>query len=224
MNSGLFATQVNAVERFLIDLDLLGDRVAYPLYKKMIAKDFKHLSYLELWEKCYSEKLYDFRLFDDSLLQFRSTSFKPLCVNYSYYECPYFPHISFEDYTKQQLIAEQESDNYDLIRDYELQIPIKKDAVTPIRYDYATSMYTEGLHPASHMHLGHNNQIRVGTKHILRPLSFVLFIIRQFYPIKWQEFTRLKKAEEICRNVSHNLDEVGANYWGNHDMWEMRLV
>jgi hypothetical protein len=224
MNAGLFAAQLNDVEKLLKDLDLLKKRVSSPLYQKVTVIDFKRLSYLEVWKKCYGEEFYDFCLYDDSLFQFRAISFKPLNVHYSYYECPFLPHLSLDEFIKQQQLVDQNADEYQLLRDYEFIIPIKKETVTPIRYDFDTSMYKEGLHPASHIHLGFLNEMRIGTKNILRPLSFILFILRQYYPAKWQEFVRSKNAGELCRNISQNLDDVHGKYWGKLDKWEMRLV
>ncbi len=224
MNKGEFSAQVNRVEKLLVDLGLLNERISYPNYGNLTAAHFRALSYSDILRKCYSEKLFDFRLVDDSIIQFRGTSFRPLSVSYSYYECPYLPMLTLENYLQQQLYLNQDADEYDVIRDYELIAPTKKETVTPVRYDFAPSTYIEGLHPASHIHIGHDNHLRVGTKKILKPLSFTLFIIRHYYPEKWQDFFHIRNAQEISRNVSINLEEVDTCYSLAHDMWEMRLL
>jgi len=99
-----------------------------------------------------------------------------------------------------------------------------KETFTPIRYDFAPSLYTEGRHPASHIHFGHQNEIRVGTKHILRPLSFLLLIIRQHYPNAWQRLIQHEEAVSWCRNVREHLDVIHDVYWNVMDEWEMILT
>ncbi len=223
MNRGVFAVQLNEAERLFDRISLLRERVHSPLYARYSAADFRHLSYLAVWKKCYDEQVYDFRLADDSLIQFRG-SFDPLELSYSYYECPYIPIVTLERFIEQERFARgEDADEYDLLRDYELLIPSLRDTVTPLRYDYASHMYKEGLHPAAHIHFGHRNEIRVGTKRVLKPLSFVLFLIRQCYPKKWKSFTQLEGTELLCRNVAQNLDLVQEIYLQHLDTWEMYL-
>lgn len=225
VKKAIFFNQLNEIEGVFNKLKMLGERVHYPKYKNVTAACFRDLEYNQVWEKCYEEKIYDFRLIDNSFIQFRMNSIQPLLVNYSYYECPYFPQETLEEFVQQQININPESDKITLIREYELlSIPKRKECVTPIRYDYDPSTYIESLHPASHIHFGYNNQIRIGTKNILRPISFILFIIRQYYPEKWKEFNTFADAPVICRNVSIKLDKVSSEYQGKLDNWEMKLI
>jgi hypothetical protein len=98
-----------------------------------------------------------------------------------------------------------------------------KEAVAPIRYDFSPDDYTEGIHPASHIHFGHANNIRVGTKKVLKPVSFCLFILRQSYPNKWIELLGITEAEHWSKSVRIELDEVEAKFWNKFDEWEMIL-
>ncbi len=223
MKQGLFYTQINKAEKLLKTIDLLTERTKFPLYKKFTRSNFDGLTYADIWKKCYLEKIFDFLLTDYSVIQLRCINFKPLEVSYSFIECPYIPIFPLEEFIDQQMITDEESSEYDVIRDYELFLPELKESVTPIRYDYAPLLYNEGHHPASHIHFGYKNEIRVGTKNILKPLSFVLFIIRQHYPEKWRKFTLQNDAEQLCRNISQNLDLVDDEYWGLIDKWEMIL-
>jgi len=223
MNYGVFATQLNRAHVVLRRLGLIADRVIAPPYARYSASDFRNKPYLEIWRKCFDDRLFDFRLKDDSLLQFRAT-FSPLIVSYTYYECPFLPLVSLEDYLDQERAAKgDEVDDYDLLREYDLLGPVLKPATTPARYDYAPHIYEEGVHPASHIHFGHGGHIRLGTKRILRPLSFLLFVIRQYYPDEWRSLIGRGDAGMICRNVSENLDLVAQAHIRPLDALEMYL-
>lgn len=223
MSRGLFAAQINEAERILRSLGLLEERNYAPSYNRVKAADFRGLSYSETWEKCYSERFFDFLLADDSIMQFRA-SFDPLDLGYAFYENPYAPLVSFDQFVEQELLARgDEIDEYDLVRDYQLLTPELKIGVTPLRYDYAPAQYAEGLHPASHMHFGHAGHVRVGTRKILRPLSFLFFTLRQCYPDSWRVLTNWAHAPHLCRNVHEELDPIDGAYWRVKDTWEMSL-
>jgi hypothetical protein len=224
MNQGLFATQVNSIGDLLKELKLLRERILYPPYKNLSAANFRHLSYSEIWKKCFQEQIYDFRLADDALLQFRATSYAPLNVSYAYYECPYKPRPTFDEFIEQNGLPTDADNVDDLIREYELIELEHKDGIIPLRYDYSPNQYMRARHPASHVHFGHNNDIRIGTKKILRPLSFMLLIVRQLYVEKWMKVIELSNASTLCRNISESLDEVHEDYWHEVDDWEMHLA
>src|SRR5262249_40204231 len=98
-----------------------------------------------------------------------------------------------------------------------------KNVVTPIRYDCKASDYKEGRHPASHIHFGFGNEIRVGTRRVMNPISFLLMIVRQCYPDRWEALRRLQYASSWCRNVRENLDEIDVAYWNDADQLELAM-
>jgi hypothetical protein len=224
MTVGSFEAQLNETARLLTTIGLYAERIYVPGYNQVKAADFRGLSYVDVWKKCYDNRLFDFRLTDDSLIQFRTT-FDPIEISYAYYECPYDPMITLEQFMEQEQTSQADDpDDYDLLRQYELLTRDIKDTVTPLRYDYAPLLYHEGLHPASHIHFGHKNHIRIATERILKPLSFILFIVRQCYPNQWQTVTQMSSAELLCRNISMNLSMIDGIYRHPLDNWEMILT
>jgi hypothetical protein len=113
----------------------------------------------------------------------------------------------------------------ELRADYEQYVNslVTKNSVTPIRYDYKAADYRPGIHPASHVHFGQSNEIRVGTYRVMKPLSFVLFLLRQRYPREWEQFRLSGDMATHARNVRHDLDIVHATYWDVHDEYELIL-
>ena len=226
MNLGQFRTQVDTAWAIIRRLELAEDRVFYPPYPENPAPLFRQLTYLETWKLCFREQYYDFQLKDDSLIQFRVESFNPLCMSYVYYECPLTPAISFDDFLRDYMGVDDWDNQRYLRRDFDDYYNLSniKEVVTPIRYDYSPRLYTEGLHPASHLHLGHKSNIRVGTKKILLPISFLCFVLRQAYPMHWQRFVEIPDATLWIRNIRDNLDDVSEDFWNPLDQWEMTLL
>ena len=66
----------------------------------------------------------------------------------------------------------------------------------------------EGQHPAAHIHLGVDSPIRLSCKYKLKPMSFILFVLRQFYPDEW---TRLLTYGENIPEVNVALKSVRDN-------------
>jgi hypothetical protein len=224
MNRGVFAAQLNTAWKTVRKLELDGERVWSPQYSLSTASMFRGKSYFDTWQTCFKEQLYDFQLVDNSLLQFRVESFEPLKQSYVYYECPY-RCLSYGDFLTETGFNIDDARD-ELKAEYEdyLTTCDTKETVTPLRYDHSPELYTEGLHPASHVHFGHSNQIRVGTKCVLVPLSFLLFVIRQCYPTAWQQLIGWPDAALRCRSVRDNLIEVDGGFWNPLDDWEMRLT
>jgi hypothetical protein len=224
MNIALFNAQLNTAWDLLNDLSIGSERNWSPDYAGLGASAFRHLSYLDVWKKCVNETFYDFQLSDNSLLQFRVPSYSPLELSYVYYECPY-ECLAYEEFV-QELGFAYEDVHDELKPEYGDYVTTcdAKDTVTPIRYDLSPALYRAGGHPASHIHFGHNSDIRVGTRRILRPLSFVLFVLRQCYSKTWQRLLARSDAEILCRNVKQNLTDVPREYWDVLDEREMTLI
>lgn len=226
MNEGLFNAQINEIERVLKRLDILLERNYFPNYQQCGVSRFRNKSYKEIWEICYVERCYHFIIQDYSLLQFRADFHKPV-FNYCYYESPH-SIMTYSDYLIIELgVSEEEFEDIgDLFKnEYEIAIATSelKEVVTPVRYDYDPSLYVVARHPASHMHIGHNSNIRIGTRKLLRPLSFLEFVLRQYYPEKWIEFLNLDNDFALCRNVRENLSEIDSKFMNPLDTWEMIL-
>ncbi len=60
MNQGLFCAQINEVEKILIRLELLKNRIQWPSYRSFQASFFKNKSYIDIWQLCIDNDLYDF--------------------------------------------------------------------------------------------------------------------------------------------------------------------
>lgn len=224
ISRGLFQTQLNTIEHNLKKLGLLDERSPAPQYSEVGASFFRTMSYSKIWHWCFDNNFYDFLLKDGSLFQFKINRSAKIELSYCYYDSPFLPIITFDDFFNENQ-SQEDIDEYDIIRLYEYYVadPPKKEIVSPIRYDYSPDQYTVGRHPASHLHLGYNNEIRIGTKKILRPISFFLFILRQQYPQLWTKFIAFEESAILTRDIRENLPHVSDEYFKEQDLLEMLL-
>lgn|GEM_PF-963121 len=232
IGDGLFQAQLSTVQKILKKLNLLEERNISP-NKEISAADFKGLNYRQIYEECLKEFFYDFRLSDQSLLLFTKGGRNENngYLNFCYYECP-INLISYIEFVAQEFglsMFDEELDREiavwgDFLRgDYEQYVSSMefKKTVTPIRYDYKATDYREGIHPASHIHIGFANEIRICTQRIMNPISFVLLILRQRYPREWERLLGLEDHPTWCRNVRGSIDLVSEEYFKGFDFLEM---
>jgi hypothetical protein len=219
---GLFQAQINEAEVVLRAVDLLdGARNSWrcPIG---IASMVRGKTYRESWQLIYANQWYDFVLRDFSMLQFSRTENE---LRYAYYDSPLLI-IPYEDFVTQELGEDVELVGEMFREEYEQAIESSpaKESVTPFRYDYDPAAYRQCVHPASHLHIGASNNIRIGTKKILRPLSFVLLVMRQCYPHEWLRLIDMADAAKWCRQVKEDLDAVPDDFFQEKDKHEQMLI
>jgi hypothetical protein len=235
IGEGRFQAQLATVEEILRTVDLCDERPPWP-NKGLGAAHFKGMTYRQVYEECIREYAFDFRLIDQSLLLFVKSGVDEHdgMLGFSYYDCP-LPVVPYREFVGEQNGVSPFDPDFenvvatwgdDLRYDYEQYVMSAdtKRTVTPIRYDYKAADYREGIHPASHLHFGFANQIRVGTRRIMNPISFALFVVRQCYPQAWAHLLNLDNGPLWCRNVRDEIDAIHADYWKGRDELEVSLT
>lgn len=170
--------------------------LATSLKKSDLSQDFIRASvksdYREIYKIARDTQSYNLLLNSDgSFFQFgyqKDQEGKISDLRYAYFEAP-FEQISYEDFLLQSDLTIEEcgAEFYEEYTQYITEAELKS-SVTPIRYDYSEEQYTELLHPASHIHIGQLNQIRLPLSFVMTPLNFVAFVIRHIYWHKWKVF------------------------------------
>ncbi len=228
MRHSLLEPQLNDIERLLRDYNLLKEREKFPNFSQSKASLFKRLSYYDNWKKSYQERIFNFCLIDYSLITFEFQEIKKakeqsISISYRFIDCP-LNISSYEDFLgENELSIDDAGDTFR--SDYELALsdsPVK-DTFIPVRYDYDLNGYKQGVHPLSHLHFGYQNEVRIATEHILQPISFFLFIMRQYYPQCWKDFMTTEIAPAHCKKIRDSLDKVDKAYLQAKDLWEMIL-
>lgn len=230
MNPGAFKTQLNDVERFLKTVGLLDFRVRVDYSKDLLAQ-VRDAPYDVQFGYMRRNNYFDFLLKDGSLIQFlryEETIGPPtkkvthVNLSYSLLVAP-FSQDDFETY--REAFADIPDMPEEEIRfHYEQEsIKVAKAYVTPIRYDFTPQFYATGLHPASHFHFGENNEIRVGTKKVIEPLSFTLFICRQVYPTYWAKCLEHTNCLAWGKFIRESLGDVELLDLESNDRHELIL-
>lgn len=147
-------------------------------------------------------------------------------ISMSYYGNPY-EFMTLEDY-----IVEQHGEEYlffqddpSIVEEYQYSLFNSPRLESPVtfRYDFSPGQYASGRHPASHIHVGFSNQIRIGCEKILNPISFVAFVLRQQYPKVWKSRV-LKSYISICKkSIRESLPSVPSSFLCHDDRLEMYL-
>lgn len=232
IGDGLFNAQLNTIEQILEIMEILEERQPVP-NKNLGASHFRGMTYRQVYEKCVQDFAYDFRLSDQSLLLFIKcgSNCHDGALSYNYLECP-VKVMEYREFVGNMIgvtIMDEEFDDEvdvwgdDFRADYEQYVTSleSKHVVTPLRYDYKASDYRPGIHPASHVHFGYENEIRVATHRVMNPLSFLLLILRQRYPDVWIKLRKTQDMPKHVKNVRDNLDMVDAKYWTELDQHEV---
>lgn len=216
---GKFEAHKASIAKLLAQLGLLEDRSGLRAYPSDLPSRARRMGYVDMWKYCLDEKLYDFRLIDHSLIQL---SINP--PSFSFLEAPYSV-MTFEEFAVSIVGGDWEIVEEELREEYEFYLSSSVDIkpTTPVRYDYSEDAYREGVHPAAHLHFGIENQVRVCTRRQMSCVSFVLFIVRQFYPRQWEALLVSDAWKDIFREVREHAIPVADKYFTGNDLSELHL-
>lgn len=168
--------------------------------KNRFSKEFLSVSqkgsYKEIYDCAMKNKDYDFRLKDNSIMQF--TTEKDIRRNivklrYAYYKCPYL------------IFGNNEAESTDIFL----------ENYVSIRYDYDLNEYEETIHPISHFHIGNDNNLRIPVDKIVEPLEFGIFIIRNIYIKEWKELVKDISIKDICVKSKEKLEKINNDFFTN---------
>jgi hypothetical protein len=220
-----FRAKIEQAGAALNAVDLLLTRAYWPDYTEM-AKDVRKFRYADEYQYYESRSLYDFRLIDGALLQFKHAPDANAEVSFCFYESPLAVE-DFDSFANRLVSSPDERAEYleVLQEDYEqyLSSAELKRSITTIRYDHSPPLYAEGRHPVSHVHIGRDNEIRLGTAKIMNPISFTLFVLRQMYPDKWVALLSKDSIGEYVKHVRAELPAVEQDYLGGKNEFELYL-
>lgn len=184
ISRGKFEAELNDIEKLLRKIEFFEERNYYPNLD-LDPSVYRSKTFIENWKSLISENIYCFILSDNSLLNFKLDEISKK-LSFTFYECP-FNCLTYKEYLVENDLVEDYEDKI-LLDYYEIylhQCELRENPIM-IRYDLDNKSYFSGLHPVSHIHIGHKNQIRLGFHKILNPKSFVSFILRQHYPAIWK--------------------------------------
>ena len=196
-----------------------------PKFPSDIASKCRKKDYHEVWKLLLEESYFCIKLKDYSFFIFYAKSDTNFSL--SYYGCPY-KFMPIEDYIV-EAVGENNFDPsliYTFQEEYEQALNECKLIKHPVtfRYDYSPELYHPGSHPASHIHIGFDNNIRICCKNILNPLSFIAFAVRQQYTDLWKNIAVKKEFKLFDYAIRNKISDVPNSYFEEQDNLEMHLI
>lgn len=169
---------------------------------------------------------YDILLFDDAFFQFDYliNAEKELRIRYIYFPCPYdFP--TYHEYLVAQgldyrIVGETSREEYE----QELSEAGFKSGQGYLRYEFSIEEYKSGEHPASHIHVGPNTEIRLPSSKIITPMAFVMFALKQVYFNKWVAWIKKKDFKDTYIACKKSCPEVSPAFFSREDQHELYFV
>ncbi len=201
MTTSGFMTSFKKIEGVLKEFNLLKMKGVKLLTKDGVSSEFKNASIKADYFECYNTGLtyndFDFLLNDQSYFQFEySNKGKHLELRYAFFQNP-IDFISYEDFLDLMIDVQSLTDSKDEIgslfeSEYNqfLNEQEAKNKYLTIRYDVDYPNYKPLVHSVSHLHIGHQNNLRIPLDKFLSPLSFVFFVLKNVYYTEWKEKLR----------------------------------
>jgi len=185
------------------------------------SEEFLRISQKDDYEAIYRVAMknmdFDYVLVDDSIFQFsyrlEEGKVERGTIRYAFYESPRST-ITYEEFLLQNDLFIDEDDGafIDYYEQEKSEATIK-NTVTPIRYDYDYGLFQPIHHPISHLHIGHNNQVRIPLNKIISPAKFVIFVLRNVYPKQWKKAFAREQFESLCLSAKSSCSDLEIDFF-----------
>lgn len=230
-----FNKSVNDVERLLKKMEFLRMRGTKCINKVGVSASFKAASQNDNYIKTYFTGLenydFDYLLSDQSFFQFEFTPTEHFIdIRYAFFQNP-VKYKTYEEFLQEHLniTTVEEIDGVGSLfeEDYRQYLEEQEfiSNYCTIRYDSDYKSYKPLIHSVSHLHIGHQNNIRIPINKVITPLKFVLFVIKHVYYHKWRDMVNhesqyLTKLLNKGRREGFNLS---ADKWAKNEELELFL-
>lgn len=184
-----------------------------------IVAELRMRSYFDQWLYALTNGFFHLRLADHSLFLFS----EGLVPSYSFLHCP-LDLMTFSEFLSSQGLEDSPANRrkYEIEYDSLFETASRRPNVTPIRFDFHPAGYNPGVHPAGHIHIGLDNEIRISSNK-MNAVSFVLFVMRQMYPNSWRRLIERLDSARISALIRHPESPISPNLWGVLDEVELHL-
>jgi hypothetical protein len=187
-----------------------------------MVQELRTLEYFDQWRLIRTNGWFSVMLEDLSIFVFSDLDGKP---SYSFLPCP-LQIDSITDFLRSLDLEPTKRNKAEYSEEYEDAIITAelKRYITPIRYDIDLKAYKCNIHPSAHLHFGLDNSIRLATRKILDPTAFVLFVLRQHYPLNFERLLVYSDQLKLSHRIRSGLPLVEADYWKPQDELQSYLI
>jgi hypothetical protein len=184
-----------------------------------VVRTLRQSTYLDQWRLSRENNWFHIGMHDLSFFAFDVAG-----MSYSFYDRP-IDVVSLREYLRQNNIEVTRKNLNDAGEEYDLYLTSAsmRPHVTPIRFDLDVNAYRPGVHPAAHIHIGLENQVRLHVNKELTPVAFFLFVIRQMYPMHWERLCASNLSSKLTHIARTGLNLIDEKYCKPLDEIELRL-
>lgn len=237
MNVSQFNVSMSNTYKFLKHCNLFRMKGIKSLAEHGVSDEFKEASQSGKYYDAYSKGLenydYDFLLIDQSFFQFEYCQ-RPDCdeIRYAFYQNP-IDFMSYKEYLESNPAYSCLDESIDEIGEIfytEYQQFLDEQEInsvfTTIRYDTDLSNYSPLVHSVSHIHIGHNNNVRIPINKLISPLRFVIFVVKHVYYYLWKDLVLndLVYLRTVLGEGNHGCQILESDQWENDEKLELYLT
>lgn len=237
MNESQFNISVNNAYKFLKHCNLFRMKGIKSLVEHGVSDEFKEASqggkYYDAYTKGLENYDYDVLLMDQSFFQFEYLH-KQDCdeIRYAFFQNP-IDFISYKEYLEIDPVCSSLDESIDEIGDifygeYQqfLDEQEMNSVYTTIRYDSDLSNYLPLIHSVSHIHIGHNNNVRIPINKLISPLRFVAYVVKHVYYYLWKDLVSndLVYLKSILEESNHGCQLLDGSKWNSVEELELYLT
>jgi len=183
--------------------------------------------YVDGYKECRSEYDYDFLLTNGDIFLFEMWQDENHYVKklfYLFLESPYSISTYNEYLANNKLAYSEVGDS--LLEEYFIEsdnFPRKENALK-IHYDYSPDDYIELVHPASHIHFGNKDDVRIPIKDIWSPVEFVCLCLKTTKFDRWKSAIRTRSFLDIVLSQKTNTSNLDNCFFTKNDSCEFYFV
>lgn len=237
MNLASFNISLSEAGKTLKKFDLFRMKGVKSINSDGVSPEFKKasqgVSYFEAYDTGVGNLDYDYLLSDQSFFQFEIKEVGGFTnIRYSFYQNP-ISYISYNEFLLNEIIdgssVFQIEEIGDLYRNEYDQYLNEQELIsnhTTIRYDSDLNNHYPLVHSASHIHIGHKNNIRISVNKTITPLMFILFVIKNVYYDEWKKVISKEGSyiEEILTKGLTESKTLHSDHWKDSEELELFLT
>lgn len=236
MNISSFNISFLKIHSVLKSFNLLKMKGIHSINDRGVSEEFKSASIKDTYYKAYQVGLshydFDFLTTDQSFFQFEfSSNQKSTEIRYAFFQNP-IDFISYNDYVLQlindqnlELTLEEVGEMFDEEYNQFLNEQENISNYATFRYDLDQNNYQPIIHSVSHIHVGHQNNIRIPLNKVISPLKFVLFVIKNVYYQEWKNKieTDPEYVIKTLKDARTHQTELDNTEWKDEEKLELYL-
>jgi len=194
-------------------------------FSKEFIQVSREQNYSQIYTTARRNRDYQILLSDESFFQFSlnlASDGKSAVARYAYYETPFdlaevraLDNLHFgisTNWWETELLEDQLRSNLE-----------EKRFFTPIRYDFDLGLFKAELHPASHLHIGFANEIRIPVSKVLSPLAFTCFVLRHIYRPIWKDNRHLNEVTQAYNDIKSTCIDLEQSYFPDIEKRDLYL-